>query len=57
MHAWEPGTLGMHNFMDYERRWLDGPHHGDHVGRAVWALGEVVRPTRRAQEVRTACGC
>jgi glycosyltransferase involved in cell wall biosynthesis len=48
--------VGMRNFMGYDRRWLDEPHVGDHVGRAVWALGEilstawvpaVVGPTRR----------
>ncbi len=47
---------GMRNFMGYDRRWLDEPHLGDHVGRSVWALGEilstawvpaVVGPTRR----------
>jgi glycosyltransferase involved in cell wall biosynthesis len=47
---------GMRNFMGYDRRWLDEPHVGDHVGRSVWALGEilstawvpaVVEPTRR----------
>jgi glycosyltransferase involved in cell wall biosynthesis len=47
---------GMRNFMGYDRRWLDEPHVGDHVGRAVWALGEVLstawapavyNPTRR----------
>jgi glycosyltransferase involved in cell wall biosynthesis len=46
---------GMHNFMGYDRRWLDEPHVGDHVGRSVWALGDilatawipaVVRPAR-----------
>jgi glycosyltransferase involved in cell wall biosynthesis len=51
----EVGT-GMRNFMDYERHWLDEPHVGDHVGRAVNTLGEVlstawlpgvVEPTRR----------
>jgi glycosyltransferase involved in cell wall biosynthesis len=49
-------ATGMRNFMGYDRRWLDEPHVGDHVGRAVWALGEilstawvpaVVGPTRR----------
>ncbi|MGZ4354585.1 MAG: glycosyltransferase, partial [Gaiellaceae bacterium] len=48
--------LGLHNFMGYDRRWLDEPHMGDHVGRSIWALGEVlstawapavVGPTRR----------
>ena len=46
----------MRNFMSYDRSWLDEPHMGDHVGRTVWALGEilstawvpaVVDPTRR----------
>jgi len=36
------GRGGMRNFMSYERRWLDEPHVGDHVGRSVWALGEVL---------------
>lgn len=33
---------GMRNFMSYDRRWLDEPHTGDHVGRAIWAVGEVL---------------
>jgi glycosyltransferase involved in cell wall biosynthesis len=33
---------GMHNFMSYDRRWLDEPYVGDHVGRSVWALGEIL---------------
>ncbi len=33
---------GMRNFMSYDRRWLDEPHVGDHVGRSVWALGEIL---------------
>ncbi|HEY6745135.1 MAG TPA: hypothetical protein VI357_05395, partial [Mycobacteriales bacterium] len=41
-HAWDPGLRGMRNLMAYDRSWLDQPHDGDHVGRAVWALGEVV---------------
>ena len=49
------GEGGMRNFMSYDRRWLDEPHMGDHVGRSVWALGDilatawipaVVEPTR-----------
>ena len=28
--------------MSYDRRWLDEPHIGDHVGRTVWALGEIL---------------
>ena len=41
----------MRNFMGYDRRWLDEPHVGDHVGRSVWALGEILStawvPARR----------
>ena len=35
-------AAGMRNFMGYDRRWLDEPHVGDHVGRTVWALGEIL---------------
>ena len=34
--------VGMRNFMGYDRRWLDEPHLGDHVGRSVWALGDIL---------------
>ncbi len=44
-HAWDAEAGGMHNFMSYDRQWLDAPHIGDHVGRAVWALGEVIATT------------
>ena len=49
-HAWDPATRAMHNLMSYDRRWLDKPHTGDHVGRAAWALGAVIaaRPPRAA---------
>lgn len=36
------GPGGMRNFMGYDRRWLDQPHTGDHVGRTIWALGEIL---------------
>ena len=54
LHA-ATGEGGMRNFMSYDRRWLDEPHIGDHVGRSIWTLGEilatawvpaVVEPTR-----------
>jgi hypothetical protein len=32
----------MRNFMSYDRRWLDEPHTGDHVGRSIWALGDIL---------------
>ena len=41
LHA-ATGETGMRNFMSYDRRWLDEPHVGDHVGRSVWALGEIL---------------
>jgi glycosyltransferase involved in cell wall biosynthesis len=41
-HAWSAEERGMRNFMSYDRRWLDEPHAGDHLGRAAWAVGEVV---------------
>src|SRR5206468_12370859 len=37
-----PAGTGMRNFMGYDRRWLDEPHVGDHVGRTIWALGEIL---------------
>ena len=41
-HAWSAEEGGMRNFMSYQRHWLDEPHAGDHLGRAAWALGEVI---------------
>lgn len=41
-HAFVSGADGLRNFMSYDRRWMDEPHQGDHVGRAVWALGVVI---------------
>jgi len=35
-------TSAMRNFLSWDRRWLDEPHHGDHVGRTIWGLGELV---------------
>jgi hypothetical protein len=32
----------LHNFMSWERQWLDTPYVGDHVGRAIWGLGELI---------------
>ncbi len=42
LYAAAEGEGGMRNFMSYDRRWLDEPHIGDHVGRSVWALGEIL---------------
>ena len=42
LHAFDPETGLMRNFMGYDRQWLDEPHDGDHLGRTAWALGAVV---------------
>ncbi len=47
-YAYDAPAMGMRNFMSYDRRWLDEPHLGDHVGRAVWGLGEVIVGCRQA---------
>jgi glycosyltransferase involved in cell wall biosynthesis len=36
------GAGGMRNLMGYDRRWLDEPHVGDHLGRSIWALGDIL---------------
>jgi glycosyltransferase involved in cell wall biosynthesis len=41
LHA-AAGGGGMRNFMGYDRRWLDEPHVGDHLGRSIWALGDIL---------------
>src|SRR5947208_2489826 len=41
LHA-ATGDGGMRNFMGYDRQWLDDPHVGDHLGRSVWALGDIL---------------
>jgi len=33
---------GVHNFLGYERQYLDEGSVGDHVGRALWACGAVL---------------
>ena len=40
--AADPAGAGMHNFLSWNRQWLDSPHTGDHVGRTVWAVGEIL---------------
>jgi glycosyltransferase involved in cell wall biosynthesis len=32
----------MCDFMSFDGRWLDDPYLGDHVGRAIWGLGEIM---------------
>ena len=40
--AWVPERAAMHNFLSYNRSWINQPCSGDHVGRTVWALGSIV---------------
>jgi glycosyltransferase involved in cell wall biosynthesis len=42
-------VIMMNNFLSWDRRWLDAPHFGDHVGRAALALASVAQePTYHA---------
>lgn len=45
-------SKGMHNLMDHNGRWLDEPHLGDHVGRAIWAAGAIVSKPGVPQSLR-----
>jgi len=38
-HAFDPGTGRFHNFMGFDRRWLDKVGSEDCHGHALWALG------------------
>lgn len=38
-HAFNPKTRRFHNFMSFDRRWLDEQGSEDSHGRALWALG------------------
>ncbi|HEY5257661.1 MAG TPA: hypothetical protein VIJ12_04705 [Candidatus Baltobacteraceae bacterium] len=44
-----------HNFMDYDRRWLDEVGTQDSIGRAIWSLGFGMRFAAR-QSWRRVCG-
>ncbi|WP_194896763.1 glycosyltransferase [Catenulispora pinisilvae] len=39
--AYDPTARAARNMRAVDGRWLDEPHSGDHVGRLIWALGEV----------------
>jgi glycosyltransferase involved in cell wall biosynthesis len=38
--------VAMSNFLSWDRRWVDPPHFGDHVGRAAWGLAAVADDIR-----------
>jgi hypothetical protein len=43
LHASDAGSSHeLYNFMTYDRKWIGHAHHGDHFGRTVWALGELL---------------
>lgn len=42
-HAWSPVERRVHNFMSFDRTWLDPAGADDAHGRAVWALGVLAR--------------
>jgi glycosyltransferase involved in cell wall biosynthesis len=39
--SYDPLARAARNMRAVDGRWLDEPHSGDHVGRLIWALGEV----------------
>jgi glycosyltransferase involved in cell wall biosynthesis len=41
-YAFNTGTKGFRNFMDYQRQWLEEAGSDDSHGRALWALGTVL---------------
>jgi glycosyltransferase involved in cell wall biosynthesis len=45
-HDMERAGAAMRNFLSWDRRWIDAPHFGDHVGRAAWGLATVAHDAR-----------
>jgi glycosyltransferase involved in cell wall biosynthesis len=46
LHASDAGSgHELFNFMTFDRKWIGHAHHGDHYGRTIWALGELVAGT------------
>jgi glycosyltransferase involved in cell wall biosynthesis len=41
-HAFNPATKRFHNFLSFDRRWVNEQGSDDSHGRALWALGTVV---------------
>ena len=46
LDAYEPAVKRFHNFMSYERKWLDEDGGESAHGRAVWSLGTTVQLTK-----------
>ncbi|WP_043586109.1 glycosyltransferase family 4 protein [Geminisphaera colitermitum] len=45
-HAFVPATGRFHNFMSFDRSWLDDTGSDDSLGRSLWALGACVGRSR-----------
>ncbi|MEE9157629.1 MAG: glycosyltransferase, partial [Gammaproteobacteria bacterium] len=52
--AFDPKTGRFHNFMSYERKWLDTVGSKDSHGRALWALGVMAGWGRNSGQVALA---
>lgn len=50
-YAFEKGDRLFHNFMSFDRRWLDDAGSDDCQGRAIQALGTAVRRTGRREHL------
>lgn len=55
--AYDPKTNSLRNLRTADMEWLDDGHLGDHVGRAVWSLGDIASSssldaTTRARAVK-----
>lgn len=48
-YAWNEAKGQFRNFMDYQRNWLEDSGSEDSQGRALWALGRVVRSSGDAR--------
>jgi glycosyltransferase involved in cell wall biosynthesis len=53
--AFDGATNRFHNFLSYDRRWLDDVGSQDSHGRAIWALGTVIGRLADRGHVGLAC--
>lgn len=53
-YAFIPENGGFHNFMSFDRRWLDAEGSEDCLGRVIWALGACVGRSLRPELQRWA---
>jgi glycosyltransferase involved in cell wall biosynthesis len=48
----EARMISLNNFLSWDRRWLDAPYFGDHVGRAALGLASVARDPLYSETVK-----